>query len=132
MIASRTCATVTARFAPAATAIWFCPVCLVDGDQRRAGALADQRLDVGHVDARLAQRVERDVRELVVADAPHQVHAPAEPRGGDRLVHALAAGAELEPVARSVSPGPHEARHAHRDVDVQAPDDRDVAHRAFR
>src|SRR3970282_364552 len=53
------------------------------------------------------------------------------PRGRDRLIHALAARADREPGRAQRLAGPHEARHAHGDVDVQASDDGDVAHRHF-
>ena len=84
----------------------------VDGDQRHAGRLVG--LAQVELDARLAEPGERLVGERVAADRADERHPGAEPRAGDGLVRALAAGEALERRAGDRLAGPRQRRAARR------------------
>ena len=66
---------------------------------------------------------ERLVGERVDADRADHPHVRAEPRRGDGLVRALAAGEALERRAGDRLPGPRQPLDARDEVEVDRPDD---------
>ena len=76
------------------------------------------------LDAGFDEPGERLVGERVDSDRADHPHACAEPRGGDRLVRALAAGKALERSPRDRLPRPRQPRDACDEVEVDRADDR--------
>ena len=99
----------------------------IDVDQRHAGGRTHTP-DAGEVDAAGGQQRQRGRRERVVADRGDQAHLAPGPRGGERLVGALAAGQHRERLAGERFPRLRQARDARDEVEVHRTEDDD--HRA--
>ena len=98
---------------------------LVDDDQRHARRRVQAR-DAGDVDALGLELRDGLLAQLVVSDRADEHDRSAEPRGGDRLVGALAAAVLRETPAGDGLAGARQARDGTHEVDVDRPDDDDT------
>ena len=103
-----------------------------NSDHRDAAGYPGHAADGGRIHTVLLQIFDQPVRKGVVAHTAEQGDIAAQPRGGNRLIRALAAGNILEAFCRNRLALSGQTLRLRRQIHIDGTDHRDLFHAAHR